>query len=527
MMDVHRDIREIVGRTVLPEVMRVHDMNVAYPAELWVNGLREHEEGAAMFNISDRGYLTAEYFAYDNPMSQLEWLGFQSEPLNAKLTIKDTQVEIPIWHTRSSSKARTMYSHPMPTVKAYECDIQGWMGDLDSEMNSAHVTLLGLPDIHLGSYTKHAPVESTAVENLTLRGLTRKTGSLKLEAGKWRVQVTASNFDDREQRIRLYQATLSRKDSSPFVLENHVDNGIIDALYKFVSFQCRAWVRIPTIICNPVYSVIGKELVLRHGEGNPDAIHAVRTFNTSEDRWHEFDELGNVLRELPGFEDVADASLTGISIESEHAQLSFSKGSPLVKRAWVGRLSQHDKSDGSTWTATEFDKWPKLFSEFWEQYSDDKSRRHLKNAILHYVEHSRILDEGAVHYGMVAAQATLQAVVRWWKDLDEDFQFGSGPGRRFNELLQQAVCLAELGRDRGKEIDPTELSKVIGIATYYRNKIDHGQAGNLGEEDIQRLVDCQVYYQNLARLLILSKFGNRDTDARGCMVGPRFRDVHT
>lgn len=525
MTDVHRDVQEIVGRTVLPEVIQVHDIAIPYPAELWVNGQREHEDGTAMFSIGDGGYLTAEYFAYDNPMARLEWLGPGLDRLDAKVIIRDTQVEIPIWHIQSSRKARTQYSHQMATAKAYECEIQGWMGDLDSQMKSARITLMGLPDIHLGSYTTHVPEESTAVENLTLRGLTRKTGSLMLEAGNWKVQLTATNTSASQEPWPLYYASLSRKDNFPFTLENDINNGIIDALYNFMSFQCQGWIRIPTIICNPVFSVIEKNLVLRDGEGDPEAIHAVRAY-TRSGNWWEFDELGNVLRELPGFEDVADASLTTTSIKSEHAQLFFSKGNPLVKRAWVGKLSQQNKSDKSTWTATDFDKWPKLFRGFWEKYADKKSRKHLKNAILHYVEHSRIFDDGALHYGMVAAQAALQAVVRWWNDLDEDFQFGSGPGRRFNELLQQAVCRAELGKARGKEVDSAELSTVIRIATDYRNKIDHGQAGNL-DGDMQRLVGCQIYYQNLARLLILSKFGNRDTDARGCMVGPRFKDVQT
>ena len=65
MTDVHRDVQEIVSRTVLPEVIQVHDIAIPYPAELWVNGQREHEDGTAMFSIGDGGYLTAEYFAYD------------------------------------------------------------------------------------------------------------------------------------------------------------------------------------------------------------------------------------------------------------------------------------------------------------------------------------------------------------------------------------------------------------------------------------------------------------------------------
>ena len=525
-MAVHPEVLEIVNKTVLTNVIRIHDMNLPYAAELWVDGQREHEDGMVMFSISDRGYLTAEYFAYDNPMDPLERLGLGFKRLDAKLVMKDARVEVPIWDIRNSEKARTMYSHPMPAVKAYRCEMQGWMGDPASMMNSAHITLEGLPDIHLGSRTSRVPEEHTAVGNLTLQGFITQTGSLRLEAGDWEIQLTASDTSDHQERWPLHHALLSRKDHLPFTLEEDAYNGVINALRTFMSFQCRAWVDIPTIVCNPIFSIVEKNLTLRDGEENPDVISAVRAYSQSENtRWEAVDELSDVLRRAPGFEDIADGSLNGISVGAEHAWLSFSKGCPLVKRAWVGKLSQQTRSNNSQWTATDCDKWPELFRGFWEQYADEKRRKHLKNAVLHYVEYSRIFDEGAFHYGMVAAQATLQAVVRWWNDLPEDFQFGSGRGKRFNELLPEAVRQAGLGKDRGKEIDQTELSRMIGIATDYRNKIDHGQAGNFDGE-IQCLVDCQMYYQNLARLLILAKFGSRDTDAGGHLIGPRFQDAH-
>ena len=37
-MGIHQDILEIVNKRILPEVVRVHQMDVPYPAELWVNG---------------------------------------------------------------------------------------------------------------------------------------------------------------------------------------------------------------------------------------------------------------------------------------------------------------------------------------------------------------------------------------------------------------------------------------------------------------------------------------------------------
>ena len=343
-MEVHRDVLEIVNKTVLPNVIRVHGMDVPYPAELRVDGQREHADGTAMFSISDRGYLTAEYFAYDNLMDPLERLGLGFKRLDAKLIMKDAQVEVPIWDIRNSEKARTMYSHPMPAVKAYRCEMQGWMGAPASLMSSAHITNEGLPYIHLGSRTSRVPEEPKAVENLTLRGLITQTGSLRLEAGDWRIQLTASDTSDNEERWPLHHALLSRKDDLPFMLEEDIYHGVINALRTFLSFQCRAWVHIPTIVCNPVFSIVEKNLTLRDGEENPDAISAVRAYSQSANtRWGAVDKLSDALRRAPGFEDVADGSLNAISVGAEHARLSFTKGSPLVKRAWVGKIISTDQ----------------------------------------------------------------------------------------------------------------------------------------------------------------------------------------
>ena len=82
-MHIHRDVSDIVNGTVLRDVFQIHGMEIPYPAELWVDGTRYHEDGTAMFNVGDKGYLTAEYFSYDaaNP---LEWLDTGFKRLDAQ-----------------------------------------------------------------------------------------------------------------------------------------------------------------------------------------------------------------------------------------------------------------------------------------------------------------------------------------------------------------------------------------------------------------------------------------------------------
>ena len=90
-MEIHPAILDDLKKQVLPYVFRIHDFDVPWPAELWVDGSLQHQEGVAMFNIGDRGFLKAEYFGYDNPLALVPWI--RSE---VKLVMESTQVSIPI-----------------------------------------------------------------------------------------------------------------------------------------------------------------------------------------------------------------------------------------------------------------------------------------------------------------------------------------------------------------------------------------------------------------------------------------------
>ena len=520
-MVIHSDVASTVNGRVLRDVIQIHGMEVPYPAELWVDGRVKYRNGTAMFSIGDGGYLTAEYFGYDGTggTEPLEWMGLGLKRLDVKLIMKGTGVEIPVSWISSSPKARTWHSVPMPPVTAYSCHIQGRLGDGDSEMNSVSMTIAGLPDIHLGQRTTRIPEESTPVENLMLRGFKKQTGVLNLEAGEWHIELTGSYADD-EGRWPLHHLSLARADRSPFRLPHDIDNSIINALRRFLSFQCGRWVDVPTIVCNPVFSTATKHLVLREGETDEEILGELRKFRVSEEPL-DLDELNVSLQNVRGFEDVSGADLSAISFTGEQATMTFARGDPTAKLAWVGRLFPRDRSGESAWTAAETWAWPSMFNEFWNRYNEPENREHLGNAVYHYIASQQDFDYGSIGQALVAAQSTLQALTRWWNGLDTSYRFGRRNGPTFDQWLVKAIRKAELGKDSGVVVDEERLCAKVEEASRYRNDIDHGRGGRI-EGHGQQVVDCWTHHQNLARLLVLAKLGNRNRDARGCMAGPVF-----
>lgn len=522
-MNIHRDVSYILNNEVIRDVLQIHGMGIPYPAELWIDGSLRHEHGTVMFDISDRGLLIAEYFGYDGfgPAQTLD-IGFKQPA--ASLIIKDTQIDIPIWRIRSSPKAHSWHNVPMPSITAYECEIHGQLGDPHSEMKSVSITVTGLPDIHLFQTTSPIPPEGTAVEGLTLRGFKKQLAELNMGVGEWQVDLIASHEDGNTDNPRLYHITVRRKDGSPFRLEGGLNRSIVGALRLFLSFQCEQWVDMPTVVCNPVFSNIEKRLMLRGGETNESALNAVQLFRKSERTNPEvMDELCRSLQRTPGFEDVSDAYISSVAVNDERATILFSKGDPTKKLAWVSRLSPPTMPTGNRGTAADVAKWPILFDGFWRQFTDEKDAIHLENTVSHYVETSRIFHDGALLYSLVTAQSTLQAVVRWWQELAQDFHFSHRDGERFKDLLLESVRKAELGKDQARSIDEKSIAEVVDRVSAYRNKIDHGHAVNL-DQDIQAMANLQMFCHNLARLLMLAKFGVRDTDQRGYVVGPRFKE---
>ena len=451
-MQVHPDVLAVVNKTILPHVLRVHEMAVPYPAELWVDGALRHQEGVAMFGTSDRGLLTAEYFAYDGDGTSPWGMGFRQ--VAAKLVMQGTGVEIPIWQLSESRKVRTLYSFEMLAVQAYQCEIQDWLGgSSDTEMRSATATLNDLPDLRLPRSSQLTPEDDTTLSSATLRGMVTKHTVLTLEAGTWKIQLTESDSDWDAQSPLLYHATVTKQDGSPFTLnDDRPDDDIIGALHNFLSFQSGRWTGIATIVCHPAVP----------------------------DEW-------------------------------------------LVERARVLKLSPSRDRPKANWTASDWRKWPDEFREFWDQYSDPTSREHLNNVVMHYVEAKRVLDDGSIGQALVAAQSTLQALTRWWNDLDMSHRFGLRNGPTFEQLLVKAVRSADLGKDSDVIIDEQALQEMVRKAADYRNDIDHGRITSI-EGHGQSVVDCWMHHHNLARLLILAKTGNRNSAIQGYLAGPKFSE---
>ena len=172
-------------------------------------------------------------------------------------------------------------------------------------------------------------------------------------------------------------------------------------------------------------------------------------------------------------------------------------------------------------SATAWRKWPNLFQEFLRLYNDPVSHQHLQNAVYHYVEANQVLHNASTGQALVAAQSTLQALTRWWNGLETEFRFGLRNGPTFEQLLIKAVQEADLGKDSGARIYEEALTATVKEAADYRNDIDHGRGGNLVVRD-RSVVELQMHHQNLARLLILAKLGDRDQDHRKNFRGPKF-----
>ena len=445
----HPDILETLSKNILPHVVRIQGMNIPWPAELWVDGERKHGEGIAMFNVGERGLLTAEYFGYDD--ADIPVIVTLPDFKNANLVMGGTKTTIPIRSIQSNAKARTIYSGvDMRGIKAYELDIQGWIGgSKDTQMRSATIALEGLPDLHLPKTRFLVPDDDH--DSFTMQGSTSRNAVLTLKAGGWEISLRESSANQGHGHPRVHHVVLRKKDDSPFSLrEILAEEPILDTLYKFLSFQCGKWVTISTIVSVPV----------------------------DPDDW-------------------------------------------VVERAWMGRLIPLGGQHESSLTATDWRKWPKLFHEFWKQYTDENSREHLNNAVHHYVECQSVFYNGTIDYGLVAAQSTLQALVRWWNDLPLSHKFGVDGNRPFSEVLPEAVERAELGKDGALTADICEIRKVERKARKHRNDVDHGRGGNMADRG-QEVVNYGIYYQSLARLLILAKLGDRERDARG-MLGPAFK----
>ena len=446
-MQIHSIVSEHLHKDILPYILQVQDVAVPYPAELWENENCNHKTGSVVFNIKgDR--LLAEYFAHDiySPSFPI-----MIDDTQWKIVLKGTGAEIPIGWIQESNKARTVYSSvSMPLVQAYECEIQGWLGDPESRISSATIAITDLPSLRLPSGTQHLPKEILR-EGLSHIKTETWTSVLTLDAGDWEIDLMEHNSPQSEQIDLIHTVLLRKEDGASFTLCD--EENIILALRQFLSFQAGLWVNIPTIVCDP--------------------------------------------------SDLTDW---------------------VIKRAFVGKLACRNAPHRTQWLVSDYRDWPSLFREFWKRRTRNTNR--LNNTIHHFVECSEIFQGGhSTNYSAVAARSTLEALIRWWNNLQEDYEFSGKDGYGFSENLMRAVEKAELGKDVGRQIDDDELRGVIDRASKLRNRIDHGLAGNIDAGERKSIIAYQQYMHNLARLLILAKLGDRKAESRGSFYSPRFKET--
>ena len=260
-MQIHPDVLEVLKKEILPKVIRIHDFDVPWPAKLRSGNpylSDEHKNGVAMFNIGSDGYLNAEYFSYDDGRTYIS--------LEAILTMADTEVEIHNYVLGLNPKITGQYHASTPELNAYNLMVEGWIGgSIDSKTRAAHITILGLPELHLPPIEPSISNENdlvpivtrqgnTGAYTLNLRrhqtqGVTSKNFILEIGPGDWTIQLMESPSSWEQEAGKLYHATVAKRDGEPFTLG---DERIGDALYKFLSFQAGRWITAPTTVCEAV-----------------------------------------------------------------------------------------------------------------------------------------------------------------------------------------------------------------------------------------------------------------------------------
>ena len=440
---------------MLPYVIHVHGLDTPYQAELWIGGEPKHRDGVASLHLSEQGYLTVEYVAYDGSgMSDHLGLSLFGEN-SCKVMILGTDVEIPVYAiSTSSTKARTLYMETaVPNIVVYEGRVTGWLGNPGSELESVTMLMTDFPDVGMPSHAASVP-DRPINEVLTLRGKQTTNAVLTLNAGEWTVEFHQPDPVDDARSDLLSVANVSKQDGTSFQIDD-TEHNILTALQIFLSFQGGAWVNTALIAC--------------HHRDGPSGI-------------------GELAR--------------------------------------LGRLSATGYAGNSYWTASDYYTWPGMFARFWTLFNRDRSAGRLLNAITHYVSSSAVFQNPqSATYGIVPARSTLEALVKWWNDLPYDFEFHGEDDNSFVYLLLRAIERAKLGRDVGATIDIEEVKAVIERGTHFRNTIDHGSAGRIVDEDLERVIALQLYLHNLARLLISAKLGLRDRHARGSFYSPKFVEV--
>ena len=241
-MPIHQLVSQLLEDSVLPYVLHVHGLDIPYRAELWIGDEAKHRDGVVSLRISENGYLTAEYVAYDADIIS-DHLGISVVGSdNCRVLILDTQVEIPV-HPISTSrtKARMLYStSEVPNVVVYEGRVTGWLGQSNTEVQSVTMLMTDFPNVSMPSLTNTLP-DRPIDRFLSMRGTETASAVLTLSAGEWTVELQQPGSGGADRSDALSAARVSKKDGTSFVLDDSPGN-ILTALRTFLSFQSGSWI---------------------------------------------------------------------------------------------------------------------------------------------------------------------------------------------------------------------------------------------------------------------------------------------
>ena len=425
---------------------------------------RAEFKGTAIFSIGEDN-LIVEFFVTgtsgDNwpGLEQGVGLLYDSDRVDIQLLLTESGVEIPVGSVKTNPRTNT-FRTGVPHTVGYEIEVNGWVGDENSTLESAVVTFSNLPTILDLPYRQHWPLNMVTADF-------EPQESLDMYTPGWRVQLSDSSEQPRQG---CAYATIDRYGEVPFAASEIL--GIVEALRLFLSFQCGYWVSIPTVVGSPYESPEHVDRMSAYGEA-----------------------MSALYRQMDGDK---------TNLTNEQSQLLANPPEGILKnRMYVGRLAPVD-APGRQGTSSEMEYWPDLFHEFMTLFESD-DRDHLVHCIQKYITCSRSihLDIDLAH---LASSSAFEAAVRWW--------VGQKLSKKVDNLsrwAEQAIENAQLGADDCMQLDLTEFRRILkNMQIPYRNNAAHGSPypPNIGLGNETSAALC-LYFHHMVRLLILAKLGLR------------------
>lgn len=245
---------EVLRKSILPFVFGVQGLDIPYPAKLISKDENASESGSVVFRLDERGLLIAEYFAYDVQIGDIWAVPENQSDVTRFVHLVDTGREIPIQFVNSSNKTRRIYTQvKMPSVKAFECSISGWIGDPCAEMTLVNASLDGCAILKLfrsGEKNIWGVGEGENRLPTTAYYDSRITQVIELTAGGWEVRIRSSSEDNRDSLSEEppYSISIRKCDDSKFEsTEKSEFLQLMQVLRLLFSFSSERWVEYSTI----------------------------------------------------------------------------------------------------------------------------------------------------------------------------------------------------------------------------------------------------------------------------------------